>query len=198
MNKLCIALAIGVLVAGVALTDDAASTELRAISLVADQAIYVNGTRLEHETVVALERAYGVRLRSGNFWYDPASGLWGLWGGPAAGQIHPGLKLGGPLQFDASGGRTNIALNGRAIHPLEYRAILATYGYAVPGRYWLDARGNVGLEGGPFLFNAYAATAQQGKQWYRAGSGGASNTYMGGQGGCVWAQVGGESYMSGC
>jgi len=33
-------------------------------------------------------------------------GLWGVWSGPAFGQIQPGLTLGGPLPFDASGGQT--------------------------------------------------------------------------------------------
>jgi hypothetical protein len=27
-----------------------------------------------------------------------------------------------------------------AIHPLEYQATIATYGYAVPGRYWMEPR----------------------------------------------------------
>jgi hypothetical protein len=158
--------------------------------------ISVNGVRLDENTIQQLEAAYRTRLVNGHFWYDPVSGLWGVWGGPAFGQIVPGLSLGGPLGFGASGGLTNIVINGRAIHPLEYQAIIATYGYAVPGRYRLDARGNVGLEGGPFLFNIYATgMGQSGRNWYRAGPGG----YMGSNGNCIgYTAPGGESFLSGC
>jgi hypothetical protein len=158
--------------------------------------ITINRERLSEQTIQMLERTYRTRLLSGNFWYDPASGLWGVWGGPAFGQILPGLKLGGPLTFDASGGQTNVVLNGRAIHPLEYRATIARYGYALPGRYWLDARGNIGLEGGPFLFNVYAsAMGQGGSSWYRAGPGG----YMASDGKCIgYTAPGGESFLAGC
>jgi hypothetical protein len=158
--------------------------------------ISVNGVPLDAQTIQALEQAYRTRLVSGNFWYDPASGLWGVSGGPAFGQIAAGLQLGGPLSFAASGGQTNILLNGRAIHPLEYQYIIATYGYAIPGRYWLDARGNVGIEHGPFLFNVYvAAWGQGGQSWYRAGLGG----YMGSDGKCIgYTAPGGETFMTGC
>ena len=36
------------------------------------------------------------------------SGLWGAEKGPAAGQIHPGMKFGGPLKAGASGGGTGV------------------------------------------------------------------------------------------
>jgi hypothetical protein len=161
-----------------------------------EKVISVNGVRLDKDTIQQLETAYRTRLVNGHFWYDRVSGLWGVWGGPAFGQIMPGLALGGPLTFGASGGQTNIVINGRAIHPMEYQAIIATYGYAVPGRYWLDARGNVGLEGGPFLFNIYATgVGQSGRSWYHAGPGG----YMGSDGKCIgYTAPGGASFLSGC
>lgn len=88
-------------------------------------------------------------------------------------QVQPGLRLGGSLAFDASGGQTDIVINGRAIHPLEYQAIVASFGYAIPGRYRLDAWGNIGVEGGPFLFNIHATeVARSGRSWYHAGPGG--------------------------
>jgi len=83
-----------------------------------------------------------------------------------------------------------------AIHPLEYQATIATYGYAVPGRYWMDARGNIGLEGDPFLFNIYATSMGQRRgSWYHAGPSG----YMSGDGSCIgYTAPGGESFLSGC
>ena len=138
-----------------------------------EQSVTVNGVRLEPETIQMLEQTYRTQLLSGKYWYDTVSGLWGVWGGPAFGQIQPGLTLGGPLAFDASGGQTNVIINGRAIHMLEYAATVATFGYAIPGRYRLDAWGNLGLEGGPMLLNLHLAQlAQSSRSWYHAGPGG--------------------------
>jgi hypothetical protein len=159
--------------------------------------ISVNGVQLDENTIQQLEAAYRTRLINGHFWYDPVSGLWGAWGGPAFGQILPGLSLGRPLRFEASGGQTNIVINGRAVHPLEYQALRASYGSAaVPGRYWLDAWGNIGQEGGPALTNIYATgMGQSGRSWYHAGPGG----YMGSDGNCIgYTAPGGESFLSGC
>src|SRR4051794_25983752 len=138
-----------------------------------EKSVTVNGVRLQTETIQMLEQTYRTQLVSGNYWYDAVSGLWGVRGGPPFGQIQPGLTLGGPLAFDASGGQTNVIINGRAIHALEYAATVATFGYALPGRYRLDAWGNLGVEGGPMLFNLHLAQlAQGGRSWYQAGAGG--------------------------
>jgi hypothetical protein len=161
-----------------------------------ERMVSVNGVQLEDDTIQQLEDAYKTRLVDGHFWYDRVSGLWGVWGGPAFGQISPGLPLGGPLRFDASGGQTNVVINGRAVHMLEYQAIVASYGYAVPGRYSLDANGNIGLEGGPFLFNIHAiGMGQSGRSWYHAGLAG----YMGSDGNSVgYTAPGGECFVTGC
>lgn len=158
--------------------------------------ITINQVRIDEDTVRQLETACRTRLVNGDFWYDPVSGLWGVWGGPAFGRIMPGLGLGGALPFDASGGKTNIVINGRAIHALEYQAVIATYGYAIPGRYRLDAAGNLGLEGGPFLFNIYTTgVGQSGRSWYHAGPGG----YMASDGTSIaYTAPGGESFVTGC
>jgi hypothetical protein len=138
-----------------------------------ETAVTVNGIELSAETIQVLEQTYRTRLLRGSFWYDAVSGLWGVWGGPAFGVIQPGLQLGGPLPFEASGGQTNVVINGRAIHPLEYAATIAMFGYVIPGRWRLDHQGNIGPEGGPALFNLHAARlAQGGRGWYRAGSAG--------------------------
>lgn len=150
MRNLRIALAGSVLWLGLAL----AGTAVRAGE--GEQAIFVNGRRLAAETVHALERQYGVEIQPGHYWYDARSGLWGLQGGPTAGQIAPGLALGGaPLRLDASGGATPVVINGRALHPTEI-AFLQRCTPVLPGRYWMNAAGVGGFEGGPPFFDLVA------------------------------------------
>lgn len=114
--------------------------------------VVVNGVRLDTGTKDALETAYGVRVPPARYWYDPVSGVWGLEGGPAQGQIHPGLRLGGPLRADASNGDTGVFVNGRQLHRLEVAALQrCTPVYR--GRYWIIANGIGGVEGMPPSFN---------------------------------------------
>jgi hypothetical protein len=103
--------------------------------------VRINGTPLDAAT------AQQLGVPPWDYWYDPVSGLWGLQGQPYAGQIAAGLQLGGPLRADASGGQTQVYVNGRALHPNE----IAALGNPYPGRYWLDASGRYGNEGGPML-----------------------------------------------
>ncbi len=57
--------------------------------------IVVNRVRLKPEEIQALARLFGTRMRSSRFWHDKVSGFWGLEGLPTAGQMYPGLNLGG-------------------------------------------------------------------------------------------------------
>jgi len=127
--------------------------------------IVVNGVPLDDGTADALQRAYGTRLAPGRYWYDRRSGLWGLELGPAQGQVAPGMRLGGPLHPRASlgarAGLTRVYINGREIHPQELRILQQLYGHVVPARYWLDARGIGGYEGGPAQFDVRARAMQQ-------------------------------------
>lgn len=75
-------------------------------------------------------------------------------GGPTVGQVWPGLDLGGPLQADASGGGTQVFINGRELHPVEVDYLRGLFGYVLAGRYWLNAMGIGGYEGG-HLFSIY-------------------------------------------
>jgi hypothetical protein len=128
----------------------------------AEWKVVVNGQRLSAAQLRSLQRTPGSALADGRYWYDATSGAWGAVGGPLAGFLAPGLDLPGPMPADASGGGTGRFANGRELHPQEVRALAQCLGAAPPGRYWLDALGNLGLEGGPFLLNLLAAARPAG------------------------------------
>lgn len=117
--------------------------------------IYVNGSVLTAEQRTSLEQAYGA-IQPGRYWYDRLSGLWGAEDGPVTGQIMAGLDLGGALQRDASHGHTKVFINGRELLQTEVAA-LEKLGPVNPGRYWMNAQGIGGLEGGPAAFDLGAA-----------------------------------------
>jgi len=131
------------------------------------RAVFVNGARLPHTTLAALEAGYGRSIPDGLYWYDARSGLWGRHGGPALGQIHAGLNLGGRLPPQASNGDTDVYVNGRRLPRAELSALEQLVGPVEPGRYWLDAAGNAGLEGGPVLVNVIAAHRRAAGDWNR-------------------------------
>ena len=71
--------------------------------------VIVNGARLSPAQVLSAERAIGYRLPSGYYWYNEASGYWGVIGGPPLGRItatNPRRGGGGqyPILIDPSGG----------------------------------------------------------------------------------------------
>lgn len=140
----------------------------------AQQALVVNGVALDARTVGQLQAVYGA-IAPGRYWYDPVSGLWGRERGPTAGQIAPNLRLGGPLRRDASGGGTGVFVNGRELHPADVAQLQPLFGVINPGRYWLNAQGIGGYDGGPAQFNLPAAAAQRGgggRGYNRSGPGG--------------------------
>lgn len=150
----------------------------------ASQNIYVNGVKLNLETIQSLETYYGVQMQAGRYWYDKVSGLWGYEGGPTMGQIMPALNLGGSLKPHASGGNTGVFINGRELHPLEVRYLLSVFGRVIPGRYWLNARGVGGFEGGPPMFslNTSGSGGGSGQGYLRRTPGGA----IGSDGNCFY------------
>ena len=127
---------------------------------VAESRVFVNGKALTRQEVTRFEQQYQTRLVDGRFWYDDKCGAWGIEGGPTAGFILPSLPLPGPMPANISGGGTSIFINGRELHPIDRQTLVAMFGTAIPGRYWLDAYGNLGVEGGGFLVNL-AVAAQQ-------------------------------------
>ncbi len=159
------------------------------------KAVYVNRVQLNQQQINALESYYRVRLQNGYFWYDPVAGLWGIEGGPTMGQMLPGLKLGGPLRADASQGSTGVFINGRQIHSLEFLYLKNVFGYVIPGRYWMNAQGIAGFEGGPPQFNLNIASQGMANDWIRRTPGGT----IGGSGDCFYYNhPNGSSVMTGC
>ncbi len=127
----------------------------------ADRAVVVNAEALSARQTGALEASYRTRLLPGRYWYDARTGWWGVEGGPLVGVVEPGLAVGAALRPDASRGTTGVLFNGRELHLLEV-GYLGTLGNVLPGRYWVDAMGNVGVEGtpGPFA-NLYVLARQR-------------------------------------
>jgi hypothetical protein len=124
--------------------------------------VIINGVQLGDTEVLAIEHQYRVRLQDGSYWYDRRSGAWGYRGGPTVGVAPPGLDLGGPLASDASNGNTGVFVNGRQLHLQEVIQLQQLLPMVLPGRYWLDAAGNFGYEGGFLLGNVWAIAASRG------------------------------------
>ena len=124
--------------------------------------VIVNRMRVPDQQVSALEQAYRVRVAPGQYWYDAASGAWGVEGRPTAGLVLAGLPLGAPLHEDASRGTTHIWVNGRRLPQADVQALERITGPINPGRYWVDGDGNAGYEGGPALVNLRQLASQGG------------------------------------
>ena len=150
--------------------------------------IRFNGVALDAagwQTLRQLEAHIG-EVPAGSYWYDAASGGAGIWGGPAAAYLGPGLALGGRLPAASSGGGdgrlTGVFVNGRELHPVDVAGLRQVLGRVQPGRWWWDAAGNVGREGGPMAFNFYWELQQRqaaGTSTYRKGARPGESTYVG-------------------
>jgi hypothetical protein len=152
--------------------------------------ISINGRGLNAEEMGRLEQVekrYRFRLPNGSFWYDNVSGAVGLWKGPTAGFVLPGLSLGPRMPADCSTGGTGVFVNGRELHPLDVMA-LRQFTMVLPGRWWVDAAGNGGPEGGPMMFNLVALSRQaqsrggRGSGWSRRLDLGGGSMNVGGDG----------------
>jgi hypothetical protein len=146
------------------------------------QEVIINGVRLEPKARDGLEKAYGVRIPPARYWYDRVSGVWGLEGGPAQGQVQAGLQVGGPMRADASKGNTGVFVNGRQLHQLDVAA-LRRCTQVIPGRYWVAANGVGGYEGWPPTFNL-AVLCGSVQREARGGSSTRCDNYGGGQFNC--------------
>lgn len=170
---------------------------LTGISLVvAAEKVVVNGLTLSENDIQIIETIHNVRVETGRYWYDKLSGLWGKEGEPTAGQISAGLDLGGPLRSDASKGTTGVYINGRQLPLVEVRylkQLLPVY----RGRYWMNAQGVGGVEGGPPIFDLSAVAAQRGSGGYGGWNRNTPFGNLGGDGNCTYFNdPGGSSVMT--
>ena len=156
----------------------AAATPLRA----QPGAVIVNGMTMTPQVLASLQRLYPVPIRTGRYWYDDVSGAWGVEGGPVAGQMLPGLRLGGPLRSDASAGTSRVFINGRQLTVGEKLYIeLACRTPVIPGRYFVTALGLGGIEGQPVSFNLALCGPPPGQ----ATGGSSTRTYCDANGACT-------------
>ena len=158
---------------------------------VAPTQVIVNAVPLSAGTLRALQRMYPVPIQPGRYWYDRVSGAYGFEGGPIAGQMRAGLKLGGRLRADASRGTSGVFINGRQLTLGEKSYLERTcQTRASPGRYWVNAYGVGGFENGPALFNL-ARCGQQNAQ--NRGGGSSTRTYCNPDGSCtssgLWGSI---------
>ena len=81
-------------------------------------------------------------------------------------------------------------VNGRELHPRDAQALTQLFGAPPqPGRYWVDAQGNAGNEGGPAMVNLVQLARQRGGSaggnaggWYQRSWGVGGDTYSGSDG----------------
>ena len=143
----------------------------------ATDSITINGAVLDAQqaqTLAQLEAQYNVSLPAGAYWYDATSGAFGIWGQATAALIPAGLDLGPIVPEAASSGTTGVFVNNRELPPSEAQYLGGLVGSRLqPGRYFVDAQGNAGVEGGPVLVNlVQAANARRAAANRPAGNGG--------------------------
>ena len=155
------------------------------------RSVIINDVRLSDEQVVALERRFRIPMRDGNYWYDRRGGACGLKGGPTAGSTLPGLDVGGPLKANASNGNTGVFVNGRELHIMDV-VVLRQFVPVYSGRYWCDAYGNGGFEGGPALWNVWQLIRAAGGGGNSGGAWGHYSKY----GGSIVGDASGNYYQN--
>ena len=153
--------------------------------------VIVNAVPLTVETVRELQQIYPVPIGPGRYWYDPVSGAWGMEGGPIAGQMLPGLRLGGPLRADASRGTSGVFINGRELtHGEKSYLEQACRTPVYPARYWVNGYGIGGLEGAPPSFNLALCGQARGQN---RGRGSSTRTFCNPDGSCsssgLWGSI---------
>lgn len=174
-----------------------ASAEAPAVPAAQARKLSFNGraaTAKDLETVAQLEQYFGVAAPAGDYWYDAKTGAWGRWNGPTLGFLAAGLALGPALPANASGGGngklSGVFINGRELHPVDIKVLISIYGKALPGRWWVDAQGNAGPEGGPMQINlvqlAYQLNPKAASSYYKKDGKGGSAW---GAGGCRGGRI---------
>ncbi len=135
-----------------------------AIQVERQRNVVINGQRLSDAELASAEKMHRIHIADANYWYDVATGAWGVQGGPTLGFIAAGLTLGGKLQPDASGGGTGVFINGRELPPYDLKSLQQLTGPIAPGRYFITAQGLAGYEGGEVVYDLNAL-ASGGGSW---------------------------------
>ena len=157
--------------------------------------VIINGHVLTNAEIQMLTQTYGKAPIAGNYWYDARSGLQGAVGSSAAGYLQAGHTF-GTVSQSASNGNTGVILNGRELTQAEAVALGNSVGGIVAGNYWLDAQGNLGIEGeSTARANVYASSSVNGgggSVWSSSvtGAGGGS------QGDCSYVNIPGDTGVS--
>jgi hypothetical protein len=124
--------------------------------------VLVNGVPLSAAGLQILHQ-FSVFPLPGSYWYDSRSGAAGIVGQGTSGFLPAGLPLGGALSADASNGTSGVFVNGRQLTTGETDFLGTVLGSPIaPGRYFLDANGDAGMEGGPVLVNLIQLARQRG------------------------------------
>ena len=160
--------------------------------------VVVNRVRLSAEQLSHLEQQLNTHIVPGRYWYDKRSGLWGNEGEGNKGQLPANLSIAAPMPADISGTGTGVWVNGREIHWQEYQSLMRVYGRVIPGRYFLEANGNSGFEGGPVAYNLFADARPKQKQhinWFHGGHEQNGGSVIGGGGTVGFIGSGGSSVI---
>lgn len=159
------------------------------------QKVTINGKLPPASELERLEKQYGQKLPSGDYWHDARSGLGGKIGGPAEVYV-PGYDF-GAVPKDASRGQSGIIVNGRELNDTEAQMLgsLFTIGQGdlakYRGSYRLDTRGNFYKErDGALLGNLVELAKKKNKLSNR------SDNFWHSKGGATGNSEGGCSYIS--
>lgn len=152
--------------------------------------VRINGHELDPDAIAALRETYGVDPAPGDYWYDARSGIFGVMGHGGLGFMLPGHDF-GPLDPACSAGATGVVVNSRVLPQGEWMMWSSLIGVPIqPGRYWLDANGNAGIEGNPIpSVNFVQAAAMSG------GMGGGSDIWSTRFSSGGWDQGGRRGYV---
>jgi hypothetical protein len=123
--------------------------------------VLINNLKLSASEMMEIKQLYGVAPLPGSYWYDTRSGAFGQVGGPVIGVMYPGHQF-GELSSMASRGNSGVFINNRQLQSGEAIQLARIFGYnhPVPGWYWMNANGDLGVEGYPYAIgNVYNAIA---------------------------------------
>lgn len=149
--------------------------------------VTINAYELTAQDFRKFKSIYKIEPIAGDYWYDRRSGAFGKIGGPASGVMFPNHNF-GALSSSASSGHSGVYVNGRQLQQLEAVLLARLFDYSSPvkRKYWLEANGNIGMEGYPLaLGNIYIAMslhnrrAQGNDNFWSKGLYGSGNYYKG-------------------